>query len=104
MISSHSLEKAVAEVGRRRKDRKWKGYTLSQLRTQRVIVQARILIEKNRLEMAYDDVRMRRTRDKSILRRVLGALTVIDYGIMAAGIYKRVSAIVSHLRSNRRED
>lgn len=98
-MNSEGLSKAIAEVGRRRKPRRWNGYSLDELRTQRVIVQARILIERNRLEMAYGSIKERRAQDKSMLKRILGALNVIDYGVMAIGLVRKVNAIVAHMRN-----
>lgn len=97
-MNTGSLDKAIAEVGRRRKKTKWKGYTLDELRAHRVVVQARILIEKNRLDLAMKSVQARRAQDKSVVQRILSALNIVDYSIMAVAVVRRVSSIVSHLR------
>ena len=47
-MNNENLSRAINEVGRRRKTSSWRGYTLEELRTQRVVTQARILIERNR--------------------------------------------------------
>ena len=98
-MNNENLGRAILEVGRRNKPVTWKGYTLAELREQRLVNQARILIERNRLEIAYANVRERRSRDKSMFRRILGALNAVDYGVMAIGIVKRMTSIFSHMRS-----
>lgn len=103
-MNSENLSRAINEVGRRRKISSWRGYTLEELRTQRVVTQARILIERNRLELAYSNVRERRARDKSVIRRVLGALTAVDYAVMGIGVAKRLMSIISHFKANHKAE
>jgi len=76
----------------------WKGYTLAQLRNQRIINQAHIVIERAQFSNSLDALKARKASRMSMLRRMMGALNVIDYSVMGLAVARRVHALASSLR------
>jgi len=82
MENQNSAPDASVEVVKQ-----WKGYTLDELRYQRVLVMAKAEMEKIKLINAYDSV-VRGVKNgpegrPGIVGRMLGALSYVDYGIIA---------------------
>lgn len=76
--------------------RRWSGYTLEELRNQRALVQARIMIERHRLATSVDDVRhsvLTRTRPTTVLGRILGALSYLDWAILGVTLFRKFSPL-----------
>lgn len=79
----------------------WRGYTLDQLRTQRVLTETMIYVETERLKNNISALQSRRQQGKSIYKKVLGALSYVDYAVLAIGVIRRVRSIASRLRSSK---
>ena len=72
--------------------RKWIGYNLAELRDQRTLVNARIVIERHRL--AHDIKNLRgnfsdRTRPATVVGRLLGALSYMDWAIVGITLIRK---------------
>lgn len=78
--------------------RKWRGYTLDQLRTQRVLTQTSIIVEKNRLNSMIETLRSKRNSERNTFKKIINALSAMDYAVLAFGIIRKVSSILSHMR------
>lgn len=83
--------------------RRWRGYTLDQLRTRRALTQACIIVEKNRLTSVVNTLKVKRTTRKDTFKKIINALSAVDYAVLAVGIVRRVSSIVSFFRGNKRK-
>lgn len=74
-------------------EKPWNGYTYDELMYQRVLVKTRIEIEKYRLGNATESFR----RDNallngSLLSRVFGAVSWVEYAVLAFRVFRRVRA------------
>lgn len=78
--------------------RRWRGYTLDELRTQRVLTQARIIVEKSRLRSNVNTLRVKRNGERNTFKKIVNALSAVDYAVLALGVVRKVGSIVSHLR------
>ena len=79
----------------------WKGYTLEEIRYQRVLTLARIEMEKVKLMSAYQNVMHGEKSHKAatgIMGRMFGALNYFDYGIIAYRLGRQVFKTVGRLR------
>lgn len=77
----------------------WRGYTLDEIRYRRVLVGARMEIEKYKLSTYYRDFKERNPffggsgesgRSRGIFSRIMGAFTYTEYAIMAFKLFRRV--------------
>ena len=79
----------------------WRGYTLEEIRYQRVLTLARIEMEKVKLMNAYQTAihgdRAHKT-PTGILGRMFGALNYFDYGLIAYRLGRQVFKTVGRLR------
>lgn len=87
--------------------RRWTGYTLEELRNQRTIVNARIMIERHRLATNVDRLRetfVARSKPASVVSRMFSALTYIDWAVMGITVIRKVAPLFSsnHRHHHRR--
>jgi hypothetical protein len=82
-------------------DRCWRGYTLSELRYRKAINQLAIDVVKERLCDKTLLLRQAGGSRLSVRSRLLRVVAVINYAIGAIKIFKRLSRVVSALRSSR---
>lgn len=92
-MTHHSLTTAQIESINGRAPRRWRGYTLEELRTQRLVTQARIMVEKAHLDHIAEGFRRREEGRRSVLQKILGALDVIDYSVMGYTVIQRLSTL-----------
>lgn len=75
----------------------WPGLTLQEIRMRRALVQARMEIQKFKMNAAVDSYRRKMplfgNSSNSLLGRVAGAFSVVDYGIFA---FKAVRWLMRH--------
>lgn len=74
----------------------WQGLTLEQLRMRRALVQARMEIQKYKLEATVDSMRQRTPffgGTSSLFSRITGALSFAEYAMIAVRMFKLVSPI-----------
>lgn len=78
--------------------RRWEGYTLEQLRSQRAMVQQRIASTQKRVDLRAQQVRssfMSPTRGMgaSLCGRMIGALSYLDWIMLAFSLYKKLAPL-----------
>lgn len=76
--------------------RPWPGYTLAELRNQRTLTNARIIIERHRLAHSVDLLRdnfTNRTNPVTVVGRLLGALNYIDWAIIGVTMFRKLSPL-----------
>lgn len=82
MENEKAAPEASVEVVKR-----WDGYTLDELRYQRVLMMAKAEVEKMKLVNAYENVvhgvKTSEGGRQTIIGRMLGTLSYIDYGVIA---------------------
>lgn len=75
----------------------WSGFTLQEIRMRRALVQARMEIQKFKMNAAAETCKNKMplfgNSSDSLLGRVAGAFSIVDYGIFA---FKAVRWIISH--------
>lgn len=84
-------------------NRRWGGYSLSELQGQRTMVNARIMIERHRLDTSVASLRNALTPGpgrKSIATRMLKALDVMDWLMLGLGLYRRLAPIFERHRKS----
>lgn len=80
---------------------RWEGYTLEELKSQRTIVEARIVLARYRVESGFHNLHHNLTHTspnlgKSAIGRMLSALTYLDWAILAIGLFRKLSPIFRH--------
>lgn len=93
----HATMKLTTSKSNRR--RRWEGYNLEELRCQRALAQARIMIEQHRLNRDVASLRESITkRDPSsrstMIGRMLGALSYMDWILLGIGAYRRLAPLL----------
>lgn len=72
----------------------WNGYTLEELRGQRTLVAAHIMIEQHRLEHRVGLLRQSFTEHgrsrKTFAGRIMAAMSVMDWAVLAFSVGRRV--------------
>ncbi len=79
----------------------WKGMTLDEIRYARVINEMRILMSKERLSGSTQNLvngNIFSSRSRSMVGRMLGALSWLDYGLIAIRLTSKFSNILRHKR------
>ena len=79
----------------------WQGYTLEEIRYQRVLTLARIEMEKVKLMSAYQTALHGDKTQKTaigIIGRMFGALNYFDYGLIAYRLGRQLFKTVGRLR------
>lgn len=80
-------------------DRRWPGYTLEELRAQKAINDSRIDVEKHDIQRALEILKSKQqTNNGSIFKKILGALTYVDYAVMGITLIKKIAGIAGHFR------
>lgn len=75
---------------------RWEGYTLEELRTQRTVVNTRIMVERTRLADDVDSLRLKiagSARPTTILGRMLAGLSYLDWVVMAFTLFRRLAPL-----------
>lgn len=73
------------------KDKNWNGYTLDEIRFQRVLAMTRLDIEKAKLLNSFNGLSKRPGQaSASLLGRLAGALNWLDYAMLASTIAIRL--------------
>lgn len=75
----------------------WKGLSLDEIRYQRALTEIRIEISKEKLKASAQGLTPNSSKgfkSKSILSKMLGALSWIDYGVMAITIGSKLRKIL----------
>lgn len=80
-------------------NRRWEGYTLEELRCQRALVNARMMIAQNTLSGDVERVRetfacRSKTSHNTMLGRMIGALSYMDWIMLGVGLYRRLSPLL----------
>ena len=76
----------------------WKGLSLDEIRYQRALTEIRIEISKEKLKTSAQGLTpnsIKGFKSKSILSKMLGALSWIDYGVMAITIGSKLRKILN---------
>lgn len=79
----------------------WNGYTLAELRYRQDVVSTRIDVEKERMKMSLTSIVKENVTVKSgvnILKRMVGALNVMDYAILAFKMGLRLRSLYRNLK------
>jgi len=74
-------------------DKKWRGYSLEELRYRRALNEVAIAIEKDRIMRQVSDTLPRNDTGASMLSRAMGALTYMDYVILAFKFMARLTKL-----------
>lgn len=72
----------------------WKGLTLDEIRMRRVLVQARMEIQKYKLADQCEQLRERTTfvgGGNSLLSRMAGVMSYAEYAILAFKMFRKIS-------------
>lgn len=89
------MAKTEIDIRRRTPEAEWSGYTLEELRYQRALMTARIEISKELLMMQasqlYKGKLSPQPGKSGILGRMLSALNVFDYAILAIRIGQKLT-------------
>lgn len=80
--------------------RRWEGYNLEELRCQRALVNARIMIAQHHLGEDVEKVRNTfnghtKTTHNTMLGRMIGALSYMDWIMLGIGLYKKLSPLLN---------
>ena len=76
--------------------RRWAGYTLEELRNQRTLVNARIMIERHRLSCDVNDLResvVAKSKPVTIAGRMFSALSYLDWVVMGVTAIRKISPL-----------
>lgn len=79
--------------------KKWKGYTLDELRYRRALTSVAIEIEKDRLQRTFAGVlpsAEKTQKGTSIISKALGALSYVDYAILGWRLFKTLKKLRRH--------
>lgn len=80
--------------------KKWRGYTLDELRYRRALTEVAIEIEKGRMARAVSgsvpDVLKGRSSGRFMLSRLLGALSYMDYMVLAWRLLRKIKRLKRH--------
>lgn len=71
----------------------WRGYSLEELRYRRALNEVAIEIEKDKIKRQISDSLPRNDTGATMLSRALGALTYMDYVILAFRLIARLSKL-----------
>lgn len=73
----------------------WRGYTLDELRFQRVLSMTRLELQKESLAQQIDNLRNGRSTDGSTgwMTRLLGAFNYIDYAVFALTLGRKIMRV-----------
>lgn len=82
-------------------DRKWKGYTLDELQTQRQINDKRIEAQKMLLAADVDSVKNRESAKSGIFKKFVNSLSYLDYAVLGVSAFKRISSLISLFRKKK---
>lgn len=82
-------------------DRRWRGYTLDELQTQRSINDARIMVQKISLSHELASLRTGQSARRGIFKKMVGALGYVDYAVLGVMALRRISSIISRFRGRR---
>lgn len=82
----------------------WNGYTLEELRGQRTLTAAQIMIEQHRLKHRIDLLKQSfseqgRSR-KTIAGRIMASLTIMDWAVLAFSVGRRVLPLLRRKKRN----
>lgn len=84
---------------------KWEGYTLEELRCQRALAKARIMVAQNRVDR--DVARLRTVftghspnLGSSTIGRMLSALSYLDWAIISITLIRKIAPLFSHKKKN----
>ncbi|MGM9853106.1 MAG: hypothetical protein ACI30N_03960 [Muribaculaceae bacterium] len=85
---------------------KWEGYTLEELRCQRALVQARIIVAEHDVDRNVARLKTVLTgghpnMGRSTLGRMLSALSYIDWAIIGITLVRKVAPFFSHRKDSR---
>lgn len=79
-------------------DRSWKGYTLAELQAQRQLNDEYIDAQKERIVHEYNVIKAGRENQSGTFRKMLGALSYIDYAVLGVSAVKRITSLVKLFR------
>lgn len=85
-------------------DPNWKGYTLEELNYRRAYNAARLEIQKQRIASNYRHLATNfnpTVKATGLMGKILGSLSVLDYGLMAFKLGKRILSITGRFRKRR---
>lgn len=77
-------------------DNNWKGLTLDEIRMRRALVQARMEIQKYKLNAQIDTIRERTPLfggSSSLLSRITGALSFAEYAFLAVKFIRLIAPV-----------
>ncbi len=80
---------------------KWEGYTLEELRCQRTLAQSRIMLAENRIDRDIASLQKtlaggRPNIGHSVVGRMLGALSYLDWAIISISLFRKLAPLFSH--------
>lgn len=84
--------------------RSWRGYTLAELRELQVKNDARILVQKIAITCQYNDLRDCRMQTRNTLRKILNALSYVDFAVLGYTVSRRLVSIMAKLRRHIRKN
>lgn len=79
-------------------NRRWEGYNFEELRAQRTLCAARIMIERNNLARETDRLRAAfterdRTMKSTLLGRMVSALNYMDWMVLGINIFRHLAPL-----------
>ncbi len=80
----------------------WKGYTLNELRYHMAVNIIRREIEKERFKHGFEAMTQKNIMsigDGNILKRVIGALNIMDYAVIAIKLWQKMRGIYNRYRN-----
>ncbi len=96
------MAKTEIDIRKRTPETEWSGYTLDELRYQRALTTARIEISKELLMMQasqlYKGKLPPRPGKSSMLGRMLSALSMFDYAILAIRVGQKLTGMFRSFR------
>ncbi len=82
-------------------DRKWRGYTLDELQTQRKINDEKIAIQKSLLADEVVTLKTQRGAESGIFKKMINGLSYLDYAVLGVSAFKRISSLISLFRKKK---
>lgn len=82
-------------------DRKWRGYTLDELQTQRKINDEKIAIQKSLLADEVATLKTQRGAESGIFKKMINGLSYLDYAVLGVSAFKRISSLISLFRKKK---
>ncbi len=89
----------------RRHDKEWRGYSLDEIRYRRLFNVARCEIVKRRMLADVQTVASEGVgfSKMGMMRKMLGALSYMDYGIIAYRLSRKAFVVISRLNNKKKE-